>query len=212
MSLIDLSSRSVIAGKDIMANFNKLLSTSTDVQNVKFGTLATTETATIGGDLYVGSGRSVGLNLASTTQFNLIDASGAVNMLQFNRVTADWNAVFNNDVSIPNGGLSVGGGFLNLGASTELTIATGAVTATKSYHTIDTESDSASDNLDTINGGTVGDILILSCNHDARTVVITNDGNIRTKAGTSITMDSLYSSVTLIYKSTNVWVVISTNA
>ena len=59
-----------------------------------------------------------------------------------------------------------------LGASSELTIATGAVAATRSYHTIDTEADAASDDLDDITGGATGEILLLRPENGARTVVI----------------------------------------
>jgi hypothetical protein len=45
---------------------------------------------------------------------------------------------------------------LNYAAATELTIATGAITVTQSQHTVDTEADAASDDLDTISGGTAG--------------------------------------------------------
>lgn len=53
-------------------------------------------------------------------------------------------------------------GFINIGMPTELTISGGVVNATKSRHQIDTEADAAADDLDTINGGTTGDILILN--------------------------------------------------
>ena len=43
----------------------------------------------------------------------------------------------------------------------ELTIDTGTITITHSFHTVDTESDASSDNLDQILGGRNGQILIL---------------------------------------------------
>ena len=63
--------------------------------------------------------------------------------------------------------------FINFGAGAiqELTIASSEVTATGTYHRIDTESDTSSDNLDTINGGTTGDLLIIQASSSARTVV-----------------------------------------
>lgn len=57
-------------------------------------------------------------------------------------------------------------------AATELTIATGAITATQGYHTIDTEADAASDDLDTIAGGTAGEVVIVRAADAARTVVL----------------------------------------
>lgn len=66
---------------------------------------------------------------------------------------------------------------LKLATATELTIASGAVakTAGKSYFTIDTESDAASDDLTSITGGEAGDVLFIRPASGARTVVIKHD-------------------------------------
>jgi hypothetical protein len=89
-----------------------------------------------------------------------------------------------------------------LGAASELTISGGIVTKTQSYHTIDTEADGATDDLDTINGGSAGDILIFSPNHTDRTVVVkTGTGNILCDA--DITLDTSTEYVVLIYDGTN---------
>ena len=64
--------------------------------------------------------------------------------------------------------------FLSVGAPQSLTIASGAIAATKSFIAIDTEAAAASDDLDTITGGAAGDMLILSAANDARTVVVKN--------------------------------------
>jgi len=89
-----------------------------------------------------------------------------------------------------------------LGAASELTISGGVVTKTQSYHTIDTESDGATDDLDTINGGAAGDILIFSPNHTDRTVVVkTGTGNILCDA--DITLDTSTEYVVLIFDGTN---------
>lgn len=61
---------------------------------------------------------------------------------------------------------------LLLGASSELTIASGAVAATRSFHTIDTESDAASDDLDDITGGAAGELLLIRPENGSRTVVL----------------------------------------
>ncbi len=55
----------------------------------------------------------------------------------------------------------------------ELTIATGSVTPNRSHHTIDTQADASTDDLDTIATGSVDDgcLLILSANHTDRTIV-----------------------------------------
>jgi hypothetical protein len=70
-------------------------------------------------------------------------------------------------------------GTLNLSDPTELTISGGAITVTQSYHTVDTEADDPIDDLDTINGGSIGDIVTLAGANDVREVRITRNGNIR---------------------------------
>lgn len=80
----------------------------------------------------------------------------------------------------------------------ELTIsAGGAVTATQSFHTIDTNGDAASDNLDTINwgGDGAGDSfveIIVKANNDGRTVILKHlTGNIYNMTGADITLDDI---------------------
>lgn len=73
-------------------------------------------------------------------------------------------------------------GIERLPAFTELTIASGVVTATKSFHAIDTEADAASDDLDTITPSawmTNGTELNLKAISSSRTVSVTEAGNIR---------------------------------
>lgn len=89
---------------------------------------------------------------------------------------------------------------LNLDDSTELTIASGAVTVTQSWHRIDTESDAANDNLDTINGGADGTILYLRAESTLRTVVLRHGaGNIRTFDEQDITLDTNSKCAALLY-------------
>lgn len=59
-------------------------------------------------------------------------------------------------------------GFFQLDGRSELTIAAGVVTATRSWHTIDTEADAGTDDLDTINGGVIGNLLVIQSADDAR--------------------------------------------
>jgi len=58
--------------------------------------------------------------------------------------------------------------------SSELTIATGAITPTRSHHTVDTQDDDATDDLDTINTGSVTDgcETTLRAANTGRTVVL----------------------------------------
>ncbi len=62
------------------------------------------------------------------------------------------------------------GGPQILGDFSELTIASGVITVTTSAHTVDTEADAASDDLDSISGGTTGQILVLRAANGGRTV------------------------------------------
>lgn len=91
---------------------------------------------------------------------------------------------------------------ISSGASSELTIATGAVTATKSYHTIDTESDAASDDLDTISGGRAGQILVVQANNSARSVVL-KDGTGNLKLSGDITLDNAEDTAVLVSDGTS---------
>ena len=75
-------------------------------------------------------------------------------------------------VDLPNGlGIS-GNGFIDLGEETEVTISSGVITVDRGYHQVDTESNAASDDLDTINGLADNAILVLRAASSARTVVL----------------------------------------
>jgi hypothetical protein len=99
------------------------------------------------------------------------------------------------------------GGELNIGSKSELTIASGVVTKTGSYHRIDTESDASTDDLDTINGGTEGDILVLSPQTGARDVVVKdNTGNMQCNG--DFTMTSVQDTIVFIFSGNN-WLELS---
>jgi len=84
---------------------------------------------------------------------------------------------------------------LILAAPPELTISSGAITATKSYHAVDTEDNDPSDDVDTISwdGDGASDAFILILFHaadDGRTVVFKHlTGNIYCWNGADITLD-----------------------
>lgn len=84
------------------------------------------------------------------------------------------------------------------GVST-LTISSGIVTVTGNRHLVDTQGAAASDDLDTINGGSAGMVTELRIVASARNVVITNAGNIVTPFGISHTLDTTNQSALLIY-------------
>jgi len=78
------------------------------------------------------------------------------------------------------------------------TIAAGAISAVCSRIKVETQGGAATDNLDTINNGLDGAILILNPYDDTHDVVVTEAGNIAL-AGGNFTMDSIQDTVTLIY-------------
>ncbi len=93
---------------------------------------------------------------------------------------------------------------LNFNTASELTISSGVVTKTQLNHTIDTEGDAASDDLDTINGGSGDEILFIRAIHTDRTVVIKHGtGNILTTDGEDYSLDSSDKIVLLMYDGTN---------
>jgi hypothetical protein len=91
----------------------------------------------------------------------------------------------------------------------ELTISAGVVTVDEAaFWTIDTESDAGEDELDTINGGTGGMVIVVAAAHTDRTVEIKDGtGNILTANGDDIRLDSTSKLVWLYYDGTN-WRVI----
>ena len=98
---------------------------------------------------YIGAGsRNVGLDRHSDGKISVVDGSG-------------------NDT----GDLLVGG-VIGHGAAGSLTISSGAVAVTKTYHTIVAEGAPAVDTLVTATGGSEGDILILRANDSADTITI----------------------------------------
>ena len=96
--------------------------------------------------------------------------------------------------------------WLDLKAPTELTIDTGAITITQSFHTVDTEEEAGSDELVTINGGSVGRVLILKPESDARTVVVKHGtGNIWLKGKEDLDLDDLEDGLILVYTAGSKW-------
>ena len=102
-------------------------------------------------------------------------------------------------------------GGLTLGEDTELTISSGAITVTSSFHRVDTEGDAATDDLDTINGGKVGQILVLrSTNSTKDTTVKHATGNIYLKGATVFTFSHQYDTLVLLYEAlSNRWIELS---
>ena len=104
--------------------------------------------------------------------------------------------------SSPSTTLQVGGN-VAFGTGGELTISSGVVTSTHSYHTVDTESDASTDDLDTINGGVVaGQIIVLKAENTARSIVA-KDGTGNLKLSGDFTMDNTEDTLMLVYDGSN---------
>lgn len=88
---------------------------------------------------------------------------------------------------------------LRLPPATKKTIVTGAIYMDQCIHAVDTEAAAATDDLDTVNGGTETDTLVLVAENDARTVVVKHGtGNIRLDGSVDFALDSQYDTLTLI--------------
>ena len=91
-------------------------------------------------------------------------------------------------------------------AATELTIASGVIAPTQASHTVDTESDAASDDVDTITAGNfkAGDILTLAAINGSRTIVLKHGtGNIVHPDGEDVTLDDVTKTASLRYDGSN---------
>jgi len=84
--------------------------------------------------------------------------------------------------------------------STELTIASGVITKTRTVHTVDGEGD-LDDTLDTINGGAAGDYLIIIPESTGRNITISTAGNILMPTPTMLIPDN--GTVALYYDGSN---------
>ena len=76
----------------------------------------------------------------------------------------------------------------------------GNINPDQMYIRVDTLNDGVTDNLDTIVGGTEGDLLIMRPENDARTVVVRhNVGNIWLKGNANISLDDINDHMLLIF-------------
>lgn len=94
---------------------------------------------------------------------------------------------------------------MNFDTATELTIVSGVITVTASNHTIDTEGDAATDDLNTIAGGDDGYILFVRAANTARTVVIKHAigaNNIACPNGRDINLAETTDGVMLVHDGT----------
>jgi len=117
-----------------------------------------------------------------TLGFDSATEGGYTESLMWDEVPGEF--VFSDDLNVS--GNIIVGGFLNYGSPIILPLVSDAVTATKSYHTIAAET-GTSDTLDTINGGTTGDIIIIKPD-TGDTITIDVTGNILLENGSPLVL------------------------
>jgi hypothetical protein len=167
------------------------------------------------GDIFViTSGGNVGIGITTfSTKFHVLQTTAA-DAFRVDDMLGDTTPfVIDQDgkvgigIASPSTSLHVDGD-VAFGDGSELTISGGTVTATDSYHTIDTEGNAGTDDLETINGGSVaGEILIIRADNSGRDVVAKDGtGNLRLEG--HFTMDNAEDTLTLIFDGSN-WLEIS---
>ena len=93
---------------------------------------------------------------------------------------------------------------LAFGSPVELTISGGSITVTQTFHTIDTEGDASTDDLEQISGAVQGAIYIFAAANGARDVVIKDQvNNIFTYDSTDVTLDNTRKFVIGVYDGTD---------
>ena len=114
-------------------------------------------------------------------------------------LSADLNF---NETNIPNVGdvQLITNKRLAVKEGSELTIASGIITVVGSRHRVDTENNEATDDLDRIDGGTDGMLLMLRPANSDRTVVVKHGTwNIALNGRVDFTMDSQYDLIFLMF-------------
>ena len=134
-------------------NTNKLNVTASSGNTTIAGTLGVTGTTTLTGALAANAGITV-----DTNKFTVADTTGNTTVAGTLGVT----------------GASTLTGPLIFGTPPELTISSGSITVTGSYHVVDTEGDASADDLDKIQCASYafGQLLILRTANDGRDVTI----------------------------------------
>jgi len=152
--------------------------------------LFTTEVISTEGDLIKGSSSGEAERLPVGSNNQILQSNGT-------------NPVWSNDLVINN--LTVNDK-LNTQPNTA-TISSGAITYTGAYMVVDTEGGASSDTLDTINGGTAGDRLLLrgaTVNQDI--IISDNTGNIQTNNGVNFTLEPLHGDCVEFYYDGSSWI------
>ncbi|KKN05682.1 hypothetical protein LCGC14_1084930, partial [marine sediment metagenome] len=110
------------------------------------------------------------------------------------------------DVTITGAGKSLEVINLKFETPTELTISAGGdITRTQVFHSVDTNADGGTDNLDGIAGGADGMLLLIRPNNDGRTVIVRHNQNaaatknILLAGGDNATLDDISDTLLLLY-------------
>ena len=126
-----------------------------------------------------------------------IDTSDIVGNEQID--TGDVTTPFDDLIGVINDILNGARSFdqINLGSGSELTIASGAITCSGSVHSVDTEADAATDDLDTIHM-VDGDFVFLRAASADREVTLKHGASIQTGDGTDVVLDNTMKTMLLL--------------
>jgi hypothetical protein len=161
------------------------------------GDIVTTGDISKTGDLTIESTTEVILDAVTEVSFQI----GSSEQL----VVTDGLVEVQEDLGVL-GDLSISG-FLNLGSVEDVVISSGEITITGSYIEIDTEGGASTDDLDTINGGTQGDFVIIKANDSSNDIVV-KDGSGNIRCAGDFTLTHRNDAMSLFYDGTN-WLEIS---
>ena len=129
------------------------------------------------------------LDIGTSTNHNVDIIANGVTVMT---ATPAGDATFADDVRV--------NGLFRYADMSEVTIAAGAVTVTQNLHYIDTEGDAATDDLNTINGGVEGMMLICRVAVGGRDVVFKNGtGNIFMGDSADVTLSTTADNIMLCY-------------
>ena len=103
---------------------------------------------------------------------------GTIGNDDFALKTSSDGTVFNTSFTVDNSNARLTfNSFISFGAAEAVIISGGEITITKSYISVDTEASAATDDLEVINGGEDGDILIIKLTNNARYVTLKDYGS-----------------------------------
>jgi hypothetical protein len=131
------------------------------------------------------------LNAGTTSGIYVLDNTGPM-LIADNNVSASTPFFSSGTVT----GLRVENNLFSTTITRSRTIASGVITAYLDWHTVDTESAAASDDLDTIDGGVDGSVLTLRAANSSRDVVM-KDGTGNMKLNGDFTLNNVEDTITI---------------